>query len=115
MIHTGEPTRTCVNSHSASGMRMRMHPWEALYPMDVASGVPCRPTPGEEIPIQRVPSGLPGPGGTGFSPAAQAESGGYHQGLACFVTISKRPTGVGYCDWPTATPSMRSLAAFFEY
>ncbi len=53
--------------------------------------MPCRPTPGDEMPIQRVPSGLPGPGGTGSSPAAHAESGGYHQGLACFWMISKRP------------------------
>src|SRR3954468_1410110 len=114
MIHTGEPTRTCVNSHSASGMRMRMQPCDALYPIEVASGVPCRPTPGAEMPIQRVPSGLPGPGGTGFSPAAQAEFGGYHQGLRCFVTISKRPTGVGYCDCPTATPSILSFSPRFE-
>ena len=39
------------------------------------------PTPGDESPIQRVPSGLVGPGGIGFWPLAQREFGGYHQGL----------------------------------
>ena len=33
------------------------------------------PTPDASSPIQRVPSGLPGPGGIGFSPRAQAEVG----------------------------------------
>ena len=54
------------------------------------------PTYGAEMPIQRVPSGFPGPGGTGSLPAAQAEScGGYHHGLRCYVTISNSPIGVG--------------------
>ena len=36
------------------------------------------------------------PGGTGSLPAAQAEpGGGYHHGFRCFVTTSKRPSGVG--------------------
>ena len=43
--------------------------------------MPWMPTPGEEIPIQRVPSGFPGPGGIGSSSLAQSESGGYHHGF----------------------------------
>src|SRR6185369_11641632 len=62
------------------------------------------PTPGAERPIQRVPSGLPGPGGTGLRPAAQESYvGGYHHGLTCLTTIWKRPVGVGYTAWPVAT------------
>ena len=56
------------------------------------------PTPGADSPIQRVPSGLSGPGGIGFSPCAQGESGGYHHGFLHLTTIEKRPSGVGYCD-----------------
>ena len=44
---------------------MRMHPCEAEYPIEAASGVPWIPTYGAEIPIHRVPSGLPGPGRNG--------------------------------------------------
>ena len=58
-------------------------------------GVPWMPTPGAERPIQRVPSGLPGPGGTGLAPAAHAEVGGYHHGFTYLTTMSKRPRGVG--------------------
>ena len=58
------------------------------------------PTAGEEIPIQRVPSGFPGPGGIGFASFAQSEAGGYHHGFRHLTMISKRPSGVGYCDWP---------------
>ena len=53
------------------------------------------PTPGAESPIQRVPSGLPGPGGIGFAPFAQGEFGGYHHGFSHLTTIRKRPSGVG--------------------
>src|SRR4029453_15948601 len=81
-----------------------MPPCEAEYPIDAASGVPWMPTPGALKPIQRVPSGFPGPGGTGFSPFAQSEAGGYHHGCRCIVTIEKWPTGVGYWDCPVATP-----------
>src|SRR4051794_2904662 len=63
------------------------------------------PTPGEEIPIHRVPSGLPGPGGTGFSPFAHGEFGGYHHGFFHLTMIWKRPSGVGYTIWPVATPN----------
>src|SRR5215207_9478931 len=62
------------------------------------------PTPGALMPIHRVPSGFPGPGGIGFSFSAQSESGGYHQGYRCIVTMWKRPIGVGYEDCPVATP-----------
>jgi hypothetical protein len=58
--------------------------------------VPWMPTPGAESPIQRVPSGFPGPGGTGLSPRAQTSwVGGYHQGLTHLTTTWKRPAGVG--------------------
>ena len=63
--------------------------------MEPSSGVPWMPTPGALRPIQRVPSGFPGPGGTGFSPAAQGSAGGYHHGFFHLTTIWKRPSGVG--------------------
>src|SRR5262249_3587400 len=101
---TWSPTSTWSNSHSASGILMRMQPWEAEYPTDAASGVPWMPTLGAERPSQRVPSGFPGPGGTGFSPAAHAEpAGGDHHGVRSLITISKWPSGVGYEDRPVAT------------
>ncbi len=53
------------------------------------------PTPGELRPIQRVPSGLPGPGGTGFSPFAHGDAGGYHHGFFHLTTIWNLPSGVG--------------------
>ena len=87
-MKTGVPTSTWLNSHSASEMRMRTHPCEAEYPIEAASGVPWIPTYGAEMPIQRVPRGLPGPGGTGSASAAQSDGGGYHHGLRCMVTIS---------------------------
>ena len=64
--------------------------------MEAESGVPWIPTSGAERPIQRVPNGFPGPGGTGSRPSAQSEvCGGYHHGFRCIVTIEKRPIGVG--------------------
>ena len=63
------------------------------------------PTPGLEMPIQRVPSGFPGPGGTGSLPCAHGELGGYHHGFFHLTTTRKRPSGVGYCRWPVATPN----------
>src|SRR3954454_2300726 len=98
---------TWSNSHSAYGMYIRMHPCEAEYPSELGSGVPWMPTPGAERPIQRVPSGLPGPGGIGFAPFAHGEFGGYHQGLRHLTTTDHRPSGVGYEDWPVATPNTR--------
>src|SRR5580765_7107004 len=82
-----------------------MQPWDAEYPIDAASGVPWMPTPAASRPIQRVPSGLPGPGGTGFSPFAHAESGGIHHGFSCIVTMCHMPDGVGYIACPVATPN----------
>ena len=63
---------------------------------------------GSDSPIQRVPSGLPGPGGTGSESFAHGDGGGYHHGLRCMFTISKSPTGVGYADCPVATPNQRT-------
>ena len=57
--------------------------------------MPWMPTAGAESPIQRVPSGLPGPGGIGSASFAQSEAGGYHQGFRHLTTISNRPSGVG--------------------
>ena len=57
--------------------------------------MPWIPTPDAESPIQRVPSGFPGPGGIGVAPLAQAESGGYHHGFRHLTTIDQRPIGVG--------------------
>ena len=66
------------------------------------------PTPAADRPIQRVPSGFPGPGGTGFSPCAHGEAGGRHHGLRCMSTIANRPEGVGYWTRPVATPNVRT-------
>src|SRR2546423_9692091 len=65
------------------------------------------PTPGALRPIQRVPSGFPGPGGTGFNPCAQRELGGYHHGFLHLTTTRKRPSGVGKLAWPVATGKTR--------
>src|SRR6266496_5962135 len=62
------------------------------------------PTPGALRPIHRVPSGFPGPGGTGCSPCAHGDAGGYHHGFRHLTTIWKRPSGVGYTVCPVATP-----------
>src|SRR5581483_7027952 len=94
-MYTGVPTFTWLKSHSACGMCMRMQPCEREYPIEPSSGVPWMPTPGELRPIQRVPSGLPGPGGTGFSPAAHGAAGGYHQGFFHLTMIENLPSGVG--------------------
>src|SRR5215210_3035168 len=66
------------------------------------------PTPGAESPIQRVPSGLPGPGGIGSLPFAQSESGGRHHGFFCMLAMLNVPDGVGYCDVPVATRKCRT-------
>ena len=65
------------------------------------------PTAGAERPIHRVPRGLPGPGGIGSASFAQSDAGGYHHGLRHLTTISHFPSGVGYLDWPVATPKSR--------
>src|SRR5919202_3547513 len=65
------------------------------------------PTPGADSPIQRVPSGLFGPGGIGFCPCAHGEAGGYHHGFRHFVTTVNRPSGVGYLVCPVATGNAR--------
>ena len=67
------------------------------------------PTPGADRPIQRVPRGLPGPGGIGWSPLAQSDDGGRHHGFTCMSTIDHVPSGVGYCGWPVATPNDRTV------
>ena len=74
---------------------MRMQPCETEYPIEPSCGVPWMPTPGALSPVQRVPSGLPGPGGIGFSPCAQGEFGGYYHGFRHLTTIWKLPSGVG--------------------
>ncbi len=95
-MKTGVPTLTRAYSHSASGTCMRMQPCDSECPIDQGSEVPWMPTPDVFRPIQRVPSGLPGPGGTGFSPAAQASCvGGYHHGFFSLTAMWKRPSGVG--------------------
>lgn len=80
-----------------------MQPCDREYPTDVASGVPWMPTPGDDRPIQRVPSGLPGPGGIGWRFCAQFDLGGNHHGLRAFDTIEKRPRGVGNPRFPVPT------------
>src|SRR5215510_8383379 len=104
MMKTGVPIRTWLYSHSADGTCIRMQPCDSEWPIDHGSSVPWMPTPGALSPIQRVPSGLPGPGGTGFNPRAHASwVGGYHHGFFHFTTIWKCPSGVGYRGCPVAT------------
>ena len=86
-MNTGVPTATWLNSHSASRMYIRMQPCESEYPIEPGFGVPWMPTPGADRPIQRVPSGLFGPGGIGFCPFAHGELGGYHHGFLHLTTI----------------------------
>jgi hypothetical protein len=59
-------------------------------------------------PIQRVPSGFPGPGGIGCSPSAQSAAGGYHQGRRILLTILKRPSGVGLAGRPVPAGKTRA-------
>ena len=57
----------------SSSSLARAMPAAAPLPASMATGTaPVMPTSGAESPIQRVPSGFPGPGGTGSLPAAQA-------------------------------------------
>src|SRR5690348_6595143 len=66
------------------------------------------PTYGAEMPIHRVPSGFPGPGGIGWAPCAHSEpAGGYHHGFNCLLITSNLPSGVGYCERPVATLNSR--------
>ena len=67
-------------------MYMRMQPCEAAVPTVLGAGVPWMPMPGADVPIQRVPSGFSGPGGTGPRPAAHGLSGGFQVGLRSFMT-----------------------------
>ena len=62
---------------------------------------------GAVVPIQRVPSGFPAPGGIDESSAAHGESGGYHTGSFCLSLISYSPVGVGYAGWPIAIGYVR--------
>ena len=67
------------------------------------------PTYGADRPIQRVPSGFPGPGGIGSAPCAHSDpAGGYHHGLYCLLMTSNLPSGVGYCERPVATLNWRT-------
>src|SRR3954452_15416355 len=95
-----------LNSRSTSGIDMRMQPCDTLYPIDAGSFVPWIPTPAQPSPIQRVPSGLSGPGGMGSAPTAQGESGGVQVGSTTLEMIELSPVGVGYAGCPTATPKV---------
>src|SRR4051794_28191150 len=96
MTKTVVPTSTWSKSHSASGTCIRMQPCDALYPIEPGSSVPWMPTPGASRPIQRVPSGLPGPGGTGLRPFPHESCvGGFHHGFFHLTTMFQRPRGVG--------------------
>ena len=82
---------------------MRRQPCEAAVPIDQSCGVPWKPTAGADVPIQRVPSGLPGPGGIGSRPFAQGELGGIHVGFLYISMISYCPSASGSAGWPMAT------------
>src|SRR5437764_15260062 len=103
-MNTGVPIRTRVNSHSADDTCIRMQPCDSECPIDHGSEVPWMPTPGALNPIQRVPSGLPGPGGTGVAPAAhESWVGGNHHGFLCLTTTWQWPRGVGQAGRPAVT------------
>ena len=82
--------RTCRNNHSASWICIRMQPWRPS-----SRSTPRRACRGSRHRARSGPSsasraGCSGPGGTGFSPAAHGELGGYHQGFLHLTTIRKR-------------------------
>ena len=84
---------------------MRMQPCEAREPIEPSSPVPWMPTP-STIPIQRALSGFAALPPSTVVPASSPAHGllGTDQtGLICLLTIEKRPRGVGYFGWPTAT------------
>ena len=59
------------------------------------AGTPWMPMPDALVPIQRVPSGLLGPGGAGVAFFAQSELGGSHLGFLVIWIIKYVPVGVG--------------------
>src|SRR4249919_3186122 len=84
-------------------MCMRMQPCDAAVPIELLDGVPWMPTAGADVPIQRVPSGLPEPGGIGSRPFAQGEFGGIQVGFFSFSVTTNVPVGDGNRGWPIAT------------
>src|SRR4029077_15333728 len=109
MMNTGVPILTLLYSHSAEGTCIRMQPCDSEWPIDHGSSVPWMPTPAALNPIQRVPSGLFGPGGTGWAPAAHESCvGGNHHGFFCLTTTSKCPSGVAHAACPVATGNTRT-------
>src|SRR5207253_1854053 len=80
----------------------------AWVPIELEALVPWMPTAGAEVPIQRVPSGLPGPAGIGPRPFAQGELGGNQVGLSCLVMMLNWPRGVGKLAIPVATGKVRT-------
>ena len=61
-MKTGVPTRPARTATPPRGSASGCSRARPSSRSSAASGVPWMPTPGDEIPIQRVPSGLPGPG-----------------------------------------------------
>src|SRR5262245_30600939 len=80
-----------------------MQPCDAAVPIVYAWGVPWMPTAGADVPIQRVPSGLPAPGGIGSRPFAQGEFGGIQVGFFSFSVTTNVPVGDGNLGCPIAT------------
>src|ERR1700692_567552 len=59
---TGVPFLTLVPSKTASQFVSRTHPWDSVLLTLEGLGVPWRPYPSAESPIQYKPTGLFGPG-----------------------------------------------------
>ena len=71
--------------------------------------MPWIPTAGTDSPIQRVPSGFPGPGRDGLEPARPVGLGaGTTTGSAACRRSASVPDGVGYHGWPVATRNIRT-------
>src|SRR3989304_4415671 len=72
------------------------------------------PTRGAERPIQRVPSGLPGPGGTGFCPFAHGDGGGDHPGVPPLPAAPTRRRRGGPRSPPRSTRTITAVVSLLE-
>ena len=104
------PLERCCKNHASSvtsRFRMRMQPWDAGLPTDHSWLVPWKSI-SLESGIFASPMGLAGPGGVGFSPAAQGASGGNHHGFHSTLSICVACCGVGYTPRPIAMSRLKS-------
>src|SRR4030042_1287229 len=90
-IVTGVPTLTRLYRAWACSGYIRIHPCDTYSPTDDGALVAWIPYALTESPIHRSPSGLSGPGGTGFS--SGAHEGGNHVGFFALLRTVKAPVG----------------------